>query len=141
MSVNIDNRIIDGANRNISRLRGMVKNMKESDEKKLRSEYDNLVSGLVNSGGIPAQNVADQGLANPVLPEDILNAAIPGSIRRAEHFVNFMRIVLEHLQTRLATRNVESESPTTFLFKMRSSLELDAKALRFCYTRLSSLLR
>jgi DNA excision repair protein ERCC-2 len=72
-----------------------------------------------------------------------LNEAIPGSIRRAEHFVNYMRIMLDYLGKRLGTINVETESPTSFLYKMRNphNMELDTKALRFCYSRLNSLLR
>ena len=70
-----------------------------------------------------------------------INTAIPGSIRRAEHFVNFMRIILEYLGSRLGSKNVESESPSTFLYKMKSVIEIDSKALRFCYARLNSLLR
>ena len=50
----------------------MVKNLKASDERRLRTEYDALLRGLVDSGGLPAASISDQTLANPVLPEDII---------------------------------------------------------------------
>lgn len=37
-------------------------------------------------------------LANPVLSDDILTEAVPGNIRRAEHFVAFMRRVVEFIK-------------------------------------------
>lgn len=40
------------------------------------------------------QGMADNNqLANPALPADVLAEAVPGNIRRAEHFVSFLRKV------------------------------------------------
>jgi hypothetical protein len=39
------------------------------------------------------QAAADGVLANPALPADILQEAVPGTIRRAEHFIAFLRKV------------------------------------------------
>ena len=36
---------------------------------------------------------ADRVMANPVLSADILQEAVPGSIRKAEHFVSFLKKV------------------------------------------------
>lgn len=79
-------------------------------------------------------------LANPVLPEDILKEAVPGSIRRAEHFLSLLRRLLDHLSGRLLTSQVESEGPLTFLRGLSDSQGVDPKTLRFCYDRLQSLL-
>jgi hypothetical protein len=38
---------------------------------------------------------------NSVLPEDILKEAIPGNIRKAEHFVAFLKRFVEYLKVRL----------------------------------------
>ena len=35
--------------------------------------------------------VTDTWLSNPALPDDILKEAVPGNIRRAEHFLNVLR--------------------------------------------------
>jgi hypothetical protein len=37
-------------------------------------------------------------MANPVLPDDLLKEAVPGNIRRAEHFVAFLRRFIEYLK-------------------------------------------
>ncbi|RHZ77162.1 hypothetical protein Glove_184g94 [Diversispora epigaea] len=37
-------------------------------------------------------------MANLVLPDDVLKEAIPGNIRKAEHFVTFMRRFIEYLK-------------------------------------------
>jgi DNA excision repair protein ERCC-2 len=39
-------------------------------------------------------------MANPVLPDDLLKEAVPGNIRRAEHFVAFLRRFIEYLKVR-----------------------------------------
>ena len=89
-------------------------------------------------------------LANPVLPEDLLKVrhplpirlqplticglvsksavfhhqeAVPGNIRRAEHFVAFLRRLVDYMNRRhSAMKNVASESPLCFL-KVRLQLE------------------
>lgn len=77
---------------------------------------------------------------------DVLNEAVPGNIRRAEHFIQFMKKVVEHLKTRLRSvvgpqGGVRSETPLAFLHRMTNGTSLEAKPLRFAYSRLSSLLR
>lgn len=37
--------------------------------------------------------MADRVMANPVLSADILQEAVPGNIRKAEHFVAFLKKV------------------------------------------------
>ncbi|CAN0035795.1 unnamed protein product [Choristocarpus tenellus] len=68
--------------------------MKRSDQQRLNDEYQRLVSGLAGSG-VTGQFDADSLPANPALPADILQEAVPGNIRRAEHFVSFMRKVCD----------------------------------------------
>lgn len=81
-----------------------------------------------------------------ILSTDVLDQAVPGNIRRAEHFVAFMKKVVEHLKSRLRAvagpnGSVQSETPLAFLHRMTNGTSLEAKPLKFCYSRLSSLLR
>jgi DNA excision repair protein ERCC-2 len=81
-----------------------------------------------------------------VLNPDVLNEAVPGNIRRAEHFIGFMKKVVEHLKARLRSvagpnGGVRSETPLAFLHRMTNGTSLEAKPLRFAYSRLSSLMR
>ena len=83
----------------------------------------------------------EEWLAHPALPEDVLEGAVPGNIRRAEHFVAFLRRLVAYFQQRLRARAVEQQSPAAFLAHLQSALGVDARTLRFCYDRLASLLK
>jgi DNA excision repair protein ERCC-2 len=78
--------------------------MKQTDAQKLQDEYAKLVDGLQNAGG----QEEDDLLANPVLPDDLVQEAVPGNIRKAEHFVAFMKRFVEYLKVGrlLALRSV-----------------------------------
>jgi DNA excision repair protein ERCC-2 len=81
-----------------------------------------------------------------VLDPDVVREAVPGNIRRAEHFIGFMKKVVEHLKARLRNvagpnGGVKSETPLAFLHRMTNGTSLEAKPLRFAYSRLVSLLR
>lgn len=45
----------------------------------------------------PHKHVTDIAI---VLPEDLLTEAVPGNIRRAEHFVAFLKRFIEYLKVR-----------------------------------------
>lgn len=83
----------------------------------------------------------EEWLAHPALPDDVLEGAVPGNIRRAEHFVAFLRRLVAYFQQRLRARAVEQQSPAAFLAHLQSALGVDARTLRFCYDRLASLLK
>ncbi|NWZ93543.1 ERCC2 helicase, partial [Nesospiza acunhae] len=112
--------------------------IKESDSRRLAEEYRRLVQGLREAG---AARESDLFLANPVLPDEILREAVPGSIRTAEHFVGFLRRLVEHLRAQLRGPRVQQLSPPAFLRELRDRVCIDRKPLRFCAERLHSLLR
>ena len=84
--------------------------------------------------------VTDTWLSNPALPDDILKEAVPGNIRRAEHFLNVLRRLVQYLRARLETENVEKESPVSFVASLISHAGIERKTLKFCYDRLHSLM-
>ncbi|KAK3741288.1 hypothetical protein QZH41_012587 [Actinostola sp. cb2023] len=90
---------------------GVIRNIKETDAQKLREEYNRLVE-----------------------------EAVPGNIRKAEHFVGFMRRFIEYLKTRLRIQHVVQESPQSFLQHVYQQVCIERKPLRFCAERLGSLL-
>jgi DNA excision repair protein ERCC-2 len=53
-----------------------------------------------------------------------------GNIRRAEHFVAFMRRLVAHLRERLRSRQVVHELPPTFLAGLQERVAVDAKTLK-----------
>lgn len=135
-----------------------------------QDEYQRLVSNLQAQGAVPA---GDEVLANPVLPQDILNEAVrgacasadwafvdnmwtvssavecgrmgrrpsttqvPGNIRRAEHFVAFMRRFVSYLRSRMRVTAVESESPATFLNHVQNTAYIDGARVYMCHNNQS----
>lgn len=140
LSINLRQATLEGAQRNITRLQSAVERAKVTDAERLRTEYQRLVAGLVQQGALP-QGPGDDVLQNPVLPQDILAETVPGHMRRAEHFLAFMKRFVQYLRTRLAVQQVETETPVAFLAAIEQKVSIDAKALRFCYDRLQVLLK
>uniref|UniRef100_A0A673KXR4 General transcription and DNA repair factor IIH helicase subunit XPD n=1 Tax=Sinocyclocheilus rhinocerous TaxID=307959 RepID=A0A673KXR4_9TELE len=131
-------RTLDRCQTNVETLQNTISRIKETDAAKLREEYRRLVEGLKEA------NVAretDMYLSNPVLPDEILQEAVPGSIRTAEHFVGFIKRFLEYLKARLRIHHVVQESAPQFLKDIYEKVCIDRKPLRFCAERLRSLLR
>lgn len=165
LSVNLRQQTLDAAGRNLASLRREIDRVKQTDAERLKQEYSRLVAGLAAQGALPSAPVGNgagpsngpangaasasgnavpetaQWLANPALPEDILREAVPGNIRRAEHFVAFMQRFLGFLRRRMEVRSVMNEDPTTFLTELQGDVAIDAKTLRFCYDRLVSLMK
>ena len=65
---------------------------------------------------------------------------MPGNIRRAEHFIHVLRRLVQYLEGRLDTENVEKESPVSFVVSILNHAGIDQKSLKFCYDRLHSLM-
>eukprot|EP00003_Mantamonas_plastica_P021738 TRINITY_DN3565_c0_g1_i1.p2 TRINITY_DN3565_c0_g1~~TRINITY_DN3565_c0_g1_i1.p2 ORF type:complete len:152 (+),score=33.93 TRINITY_DN3565_c0_g1_i1:1085-1540(+) len=113
MSVNLDSRILKRAKTNLNTLEKAIEKAKKSDSQRLQSEYQKLVEGLANTGNV---TITDDFRANPVLPQDMLLEAVPGNIRRSEHFVRFMRRFVQYMRERLkAIKSTKSEKPLKFL--------------------------
>ena len=109
LSVNLRQQTLDAAGRNITSLSGKIERAKQTDARKLREEYARLVDGLAQQG-VLRRGGGEDALQNPVIPDDILREAVPGNIRRAEHFVAFLRRFVEYLKTRMRATQVEQET-------------------------------
>ncbi|XP_057530833.1 general transcription and DNA repair factor IIH helicase subunit XPD [Amaranthus tricolor] len=137
LSVSVRRQTLEGATRNISRMSQEIERFKATDAGKLRAEYNRLIEGLAQRGNLPS---GDTWLSNPALPDDILKEAVPGNIRRAEHFLSVLRRLVQYLNGRLQTENFEKESPVSFVASLNNQAGLDQKTLKFCYDRLHSLM-
>ncbi|KAJ0742611.1 putative DNA helicase [Helianthus annuus] len=137
LSVSVRKQTIEGATRNINKMAQEINRFKATDAGRLRAEYNRLVDGLAQRGDLPT---GDTWLANPALPDDILKEAVPGNIRRAEHFLSVLRRLVQYLKGRLDTDIVEKEGPLTFVNAVNSHVGIDQKMLKFCYDRLHSLM-
>lgn len=115
-----------------------INRLKEVDENQLQQEYQNMLEGIRKAN---EAKDADMVLANPILPDDVLKGAVPGNIRTADHFLSFMKRLVEYIKTRLRVQHVVQETPARFLKDIQSKVCIERKPLRFCAERLASLMR
>jgi DNA excision repair protein ERCC-2 len=118
LSIDLTEDSLRRATRGANNLERKIEEMKSTDEAKLQSEYQ-----------------------NPALPDDLLKEAVPGNIRRAEHFVAFLKRFIEYLKTRMKVLYVIQETPPSFLAHLKELTFIERKPLRFCAERLTSLVR
>lgn len=138
LSLDLTDDTLKRATRGANKLGDAIDDMKAQDSEKLQDEYEKLVEGLRQ-----AEIARDEELfmANPILPQDLLDEAIPGNIRKAEHFVSFLKRFIEYLKTRMKVLHVISETPNSFLQHLKELTFIDRKPLRFSSERLSLLVR
>lgn len=116
---------------------------KQRDARRLREEYERLVKGLSTDllrdrqGGGPSSAsggtskfVGDELLGTPQLSQDIVEETVPGNIRRAEHFIGYLRRLLEYLRQKMKMDHVVQENPKLFLNQLQAGIMTDAKSLR-----------
>ncbi|KAL1947857.1 hypothetical protein VTO73DRAFT_13581 [Trametes versicolor] len=136
LSIDLTRPMLDSAARSVVRLGDKIDEIKKTDASKLQDEYMRLVEGLQE-----ANDAEDAFVSNPVLPEDLLKEAIPGNIRKAEHFVAFLKRFVEYLKTRMRVLHVVAETPLSFLQHLKDITYIERRPLRFCAERLQSLVR
>ncbi|KAJ2757173.1 TFIIH/NER complex ATP-dependent 5'-3' DNA helicase subunit [Coemansia pectinata] len=138
LSIDLNQRTLRASTDSVERLTERVEEMKSQNSEKLRDEYERLVDGLRDA---LAAREEDLILANPILPDKVLHEAIPGNIRKAEHFVRFLKRFIEYLKARMRVMHVVAETTPSFLQHIKEITYIERKPLRFCAERLASLVR
>lgn len=117
--------------------------MKRTDAEKLQNEYEKLVAGLSEANehrededmltspgeSLTAVGVA-LGLRDSVLSKDMLDEAVPGNIRKAEHFMAFLKRFIEYLKTRMRVLHVVAETPQSFLAHLKEITYIEKRPLK-----------
>ncbi|KAI0273627.1 DNA repair helicase [Gloeopeniophorella convolvens] len=136
LSIDLTRPMLDAASRSVNKLADQIDEIKKTDASKLQDEYAKLVEGLQEAAADE-----DAFMSNPVLPEDLLKEAVPGNIRKAEHFVAFLKRLVEYLKTRMRVLHVVAETPLSFLQHLKDITYIERRPLRFCAERLQSLVK
>ena len=139
LSLDLTNDVLRRASKGANALNEKIKEVREVDSQRIQDEYDKLVKGLHANDIFREEE--EQFVETPVLPQDLLTEAVPGNIRRAEHFISFLKRLIEYLKTRMKVLHVISETPRSFLQHLKQLTFIDRKPLRFCSERLSLLVR
>lgn len=138
LSIDLTEDSLRKATRGANNLERKITEMKATDAEKLSNEYKKLVEGLREADQARDE---DAFMSNPALPDDLLKEAVPGNIRRAEHFISFLKRFIEYLKTRMKVLHVVAETPPSFLVHLKELTFIERKPLRFCAERLTSLVR
>ncbi|KAF8350712.1 hypothetical protein F5887DRAFT_940553 [Amanita rubescens] len=138
LSIDLTRPMLDSATRSIGRLGEKIEEIKTTDAARLQDEYAKLVEGLEDAA---ERRDNDEFMSNPLLPDDLLNEAVPGNIRKAEHFVAFLKRFVEYLKTRMRVLHVVAETPLSFLQHLKDITYIERRPLKFCSERLQSLIR
>ncbi|TRM69470.1 hypothetical protein BD626DRAFT_474192 [Schizophyllum amplum] len=139
LSIDLTRPMLDSAARSVGKLGEKIEEIKTTDAAKLQDEYAKLVEGLQEASDRTEDT--DGFMSNPLLPDDLLDEAIPGNIRKAEHFVAFLKRFVEYLKTRMRVLHVVAETPLSFLQHLKDITYIERRPLRFCAERLQSLIR
>ncbi|SCU90414.1 LADA_0F03906g1_1 [Lachancea dasiensis] len=139
LSLDLTNDVLQRATRGANNLTDRIQEVRQVDSQKLQDEYEKLVNGLRAPDMIGESE--ELPLESPVLSRDLLTEAVPGNIRRAEHFVSFLKRFIEYLKTRMKVLHVISETPNSFLQHLKQLTFIEKKPLRFCSERLALLVR
>ena len=85
MSLSLNRRMLQRCGENLEALGAKIKQVRDKDEQRLKTEYERLVEGLREA---QVARETDLALANPILPNDVLEEAVPGNIRKGNsiHF-------------------------------------------------------
>ncbi|KAJ1945080.1 TFIIH/NER complex ATP-dependent 5'-3' DNA helicase subunit, partial [Linderina pennispora] len=138
LSIDLTNYTLRNSSVSVQKLAERVTEIKQQDSQRLQDEYQRLVEGLRDASLMREE---DAVLTNPTLPDDVLTEAVPGNIRRAEHFVMFLKRFVEYLKARMRVMHVVAETTPSFLQHVREITYIERKPLRFCAERLASLIR
>ena len=137
LSMNLNTRTLELAGQNLRRLEMTLHEEKKTGAERLVKEYKQLVKGLVQSKVIKSEQ---EVLSHPILQKDIIKESLPGSIRKAEHFLPVLRKLIVYLKKLLSHREVKMLSPLKLVYDLQENYFIDQRTLKFCQQRLLMLL-
>lgn len=137
MSLNITRKSLHNSLKSVESLRKLVKEARETDSRRLQDEYNRLI-----------QRIKPEQVSSPLstcsellqLPTEYIDDLLPGSIRKAEHFLSFLLRILGALKVALKTKDAKIYSPFGFAYFLKSEAQVDQLELKHASDRLRSLL-
>ena len=97
LSMNFNRKTLERAGQNLRTLEGLIAEEKAAGAKRLEAEYHRLVGRLAQQNVISSEK---EMLSHPILTQDLKEEAVPGSIRKADHFLPVLRkliVCFKHL--------------------------------------------
>ena len=69
-----------------------------------------------------------------------MKESVPGSIRKAEHFLPMLRKLIVYFKKLLSSNELKMLSPLTIVYELQEQFFIDQRILKFCQERLQMLL-
>lgn len=69
--------------------------------------------------------------SNSSLPSELLNLAIPGNLRKNDHFLNFLKKIVIFLRNMLKCEQFRKFAPPVFISELNNSTHIDAQSLKY----------
>jgi len=131
LTIKLNKGILESASRHLEKIKDKASSENEKQIANLKDEYNTLVSSLRDEEIKKTQlgTITDKDFAE----------AIPGSIRKAEHFLSFLRRILTFLKTFLKIKDVRILSSEEFLTEIERQTLIDKQTLGFCQMRFRQL--
>jgi len=140
LTINIDRKMLQLAVKNIEKLKSLVDETKSVNSKKLQNEYNSLLKNLQDSALGNSKYVKNDLLAFKKIEDKEISNIMPGNIRKADHFLAFVRRLVMFIKNQLAENELKILHPTNFMYNLKYEQYCDQKGLLFAHDRLNSLL-
>lgn len=140
LTLHIDRKMLQLAVKNIEKLQVLVNESKVSKSNKLKEEYNSLLKNLQDSALGNAKHLKNDLLAFRKIDDKEIQNIMPGNIRKADHFLAFVRRLVMFIKNQLAENELKIVHPTNFMMNLKYEQYCDKKGLLFAHDRLNSLL-
>ena len=145
LSVRYDKKAHEEASKGYNALAQRVNESLASTQAKLAAEYERLSAGLhrARAESAAAPGAATHELRHEPIPEELLatfERAVPGNIRKAKHFMEYLKTFLVYLEERLAGSTARTASPAEWVHEFKTAYHVPVEGLKFMSSRLSLLL-
>lgn len=140
LTLHIDRKMLQLAIKNIEKLKSLVDETKSINSSKLQNEYNQLLKNLQDSALGNSKYFKNDLLAFRKIDDKEINNIMPGNIRKADHFLAFVRRVIMFIKDQLAENELKIVHPTNFMYNLMHEQHWDKKGLLFAHDRLNSLL-
>jgi DNA excision repair protein ERCC-2 len=128
LSINFRRKTISDALANIRKLKEKVIEAKQKDEEILNGEYYRLLLPINECG---LNDVSQEVMLRPYICAGILEEAVPGNIRKVDHFLNLLKRILVNLRQQLKLKEARIQSHVGYLYNLRKDVLVDAYVLKF----------
>lgn len=127
LTVKLNKGILEGATFNWETIKQDVDKRVDMINENIQNEFKNLVDGLSAEERVRVTGLEAQ--------EAVASKHIPGSIKKTEHFMSHLRLIITYLKNFIKIKDVRLLTPTEFLSEMCKQTVIDKAVFPFMELR------